>query len=81
MGVWQEGCEPRGQRRLEEHHRGIPHRRRAAEDRQDAAHRERLGPEHEPRGGEDDKAVEPSRRGGARRRTAGRRGCRLMDPP
>ena len=65
MGVWQEGCEPRGQRRLEEHHRGIPHRRRAAEDRQDAAHRERLGPEHEPRGGEDDKAVEakPAGRG------------------
>ena len=51
------------QRRLEEHHGGVPHRGRAAEHGKDAAHRERLDPEHEPRGGEHDGAVEP-RRGG-----------------
>ena len=59
-------CIPRQQRRLEEHHRGVPHRRRAAEDRQDAAYREGLNPEHEPRGGEDDEAVKPGRWRGAK---------------
>ena len=57
----------REQGRLEEHHCGVPYRRRASEDRQDAAHRERLDPEDEPRGGEDDEPVEPNRRRGARR--------------
>ena len=52
----------RQQRRLEEHHGGIPDRRRAPEDGEDIAHRERLYPEHEPRRGEDDQAVEPGRR-------------------
>ena len=51
----------RQQRRLEEHHGGVPDRRRAAEDGQDIAHRERLNPEHQPRRGEDDEAVEPGR--------------------
>ena len=50
----------RQQRRLEEHHGSIPDRRRAAEDGQDVAHRQRLYPEHQRRG-EDDEAVEPGR--------------------
>ena len=50
------------QRRLEEHHGGVPYRGRTPEDRQDSAHRQGLNPEYEPGAREDDGSIKPDRR-------------------
>ena len=71
-------CVAREQCRLEENHRGIPHRRRAAEHGQDSAYCERLDPEHEPRAGEDDEAIEPQWRGSAKQARGRRNGICVM---
>ena len=50
------------QRRLEEHHGGVPYGGRTPKDRQDTAHRQGLNPEYEPGACEDDGSIEPDRR-------------------